>query len=162
MISFRELVRRRYVRRGVIVFAVVTAALGSGVAYAAWTSSGNGSATTKAGTAQAPVVTGGAVTTGLLYPTGTATGTAVLEVSNPNPYPVRVVSVAANGQVPAVGTCPAGTVTFTGQAPNTAIAAGGTATITLPNSVAMIANADTTCQGKEFTVPVTVTIASGS
>lgn len=160
MISFRELVRRRYVRRGVIVFAVMTAALGSGVAYAAWTSSGNGSATTKAGTAQAPVVSGGAVTTGLLYPTGTAIGTAVVTVQNPNPYPVRVVSVAANGQVPASGACPAGTVSFTAQAPNTAIAAGGTVTITMPSSVAMIANADTACQDKDFIVPVTVTIAS--
>lgn len=160
MISFRELVRRRYVRRGVIVFAVMTAALGSGVAYAAWTSSGTGSATTKAGTAQAPVVSGGAVTTGLLYPTGTAIGTAVLEVGNPNPYPVRVISVAPNGPVPASGTCPASTVSFAAQSPNTAIAAGGTATVTLPNSVAMIANADTTCQGKEFAIPVTVTIAS--
>ncbi|MEU0883470.1 hypothetical protein ABZ345_33095 [Lentzea sp. NPDC005914] len=160
MISFKELARRRYVRRGVIVFAVMTAALGSGVAYAAWTSSGNGSATTKAGTAQAPVVSGGAVTTGLLYPTGTAIGTAVVTVQNPNPYPVVVASVAPNGPVPAVGSCPASTVSFTAQAPGTAIAAGGTVTITMPNSVAMIANAANACQGADFAVPVTVTIAS--
>ena len=162
MISFRELVRRRYVRRGVIVFAVATAALGSGVAYAAWTSSGTGSATTKAGTAQAPVVSGGAVTTGLLYPTGTATGTAAVVVQNPNPYPVLVSSVAPNGPVPAVGGCAQGTVTFTAQAPGTPIAAGGTATITLPNSVTMLASAANACQGAEFAIPVTVTIVSGS
>jgi hypothetical protein len=160
MISFRELVRTRYVRRGVIVFAVMTAALGSGVAYAAWTSSGNGSATTKAGTAQAPVVSGGAVTTGLLYPTGTASGTASVVVQNPNSYPVVVVNVAPNGPVPAVGGCGQGTVTFTAQAPGTAIAAGGTATITLPNSVAMLKTAADACQGVEFGIPVTVTIAS--
>lgn len=152
MISFRELVRRRYVRRGVIVFAVVGAALSSGVAYAAWTSSGAGSATTKAGTAQAPVVTGGAVTTGLLYPN--STGDAVVTVANPNPYPVKVVSVAL---VPgSTLTCALG---FTTKAPMTQVNAGGSAVVPLTGAVSMGDAADT-CQGKEFTIPVTVTIAS--
>lgn len=152
MISFRELVRRRYVRRGVIVFAVMTAALGSGVAYAAWTSSGTGSATTKAGTAQAPVVSGGAVTTGLLYPGGT--GDAVVTVSNPNPYPVIVTTVAPNGPA----TC---SVTFTQRAPGTALAANsGPVAITLTGAVSMGASAAHTCQGASIDIPVVVTIAS--
>ncbi|MDT7785902.1 MAG: hypothetical protein QOF58_4321 [Pseudonocardiales bacterium] len=152
MISFKELVRRRYVRRGVIVFAVMTAALGSGVAYAAWTSSGSGSATTKAGTAQAPVVSGGAVTTGLLYPGGT--GDAVVTVSNPNPYPVIVTSVSPNG----AATC---SVTFTQRSPGTALAAnGGPVAITLSGAVALGSNAANTCQGASIDIPVLVTIAS--
>jgi hypothetical protein len=152
MISFRELVRRRYVRRGVIVFAVMTTALGSGVAYAAWTSSGSGSATTKAGTAQAPVVSGGAVTTGLLYPGGT--GDAVVTVSNPNPYPVVVTTVAPNGPA----TCG---VTFSQRSPGTALAAGsGPVVITLTGAVTMSSNAANTCQGASIDVPVLVTIAS--
>jgi hypothetical protein len=152
MISFRELVRRRYVRRGVIVFAVMTAALGSGVAYAAWTSSGTGSATTKAGTAQAPVVTGGAVTTGLLYPGGT--GDAVVTVSNPNPYPVTVTSVGPNG----AATCG---VTFTQRFPGTALAAGSApVAITLTGAVSMAATAANSCQGAAIDIPVVVTIAS--
>ncbi|KOV82041.1 hypothetical protein [Nocardia sp. NRRL S-836] len=151
MISFRELVRRRYVRRGVIVFAVATAALGPGVAYAAWTSSGTGSATTKAGTALAPVVTGGAVTTGLLFPGGT--GTAVVTVANPNPYPVRVTSIAPNGS-----SCG---VTFTAFAPGTALAAQSDP-VAVPFTVAMGLDAPNTCQNVAIAVPVTVTIASGT
>ncbi|MGW6935793.1 hypothetical protein ACWGE0_37460 [Lentzea sp. NPDC054927] len=152
MISFRELVRRRYVRRGVIVFAVMTAALGSGVAYAAWTSSGTGSATTKAGTALAPVVTGGAVTTGLLYPGGS--GSAVVTVSNPNPYPVTVTSIAPNG----TATCG---VSFAERFPGTQLAAqSGPVAITF--TVSMALSAANSCQGAAIDVPVLVTIASGT
>ncbi|NGY65380.1 hypothetical protein G7043_41455 [Lentzea sp. NEAU-D13] len=152
MISFRELARRRYVRRGVIVFAVMTAALGSGVAYAAWTSSGTGSATTKAGTALAPVVTGGAVTTGSLYPGGT--GNAVVAVANPNPYPVTVMSIAPNGPA----TCG---VSFTERFPGTQLAANSAA-VPITFSVSMALNAPNSCQGATIDVPVVVTIASGT
>lgn len=151
MISFKELVRRRYVRRGAIVFAVMTAALGSGVAYAAWTSSGTGSATTKAGTALAPVVTGGAVTTGLLYPG--LTGEAVVNVSNPNPYPVTVMSIAPNGS-----DCGVSAVALS---PGTQLAAQS-APKAITISVTMASNAPNTCQNATINVPVTVTIASGN
>jgi hypothetical protein len=150
MISFRELVRRRYVRRGVIVFAVATAALGSGVAYAAWTSSGTGTATTKAGTALAPVVTAPLVTNGLLHPGGT--GTAVVNVANPNPYPVRVTSIAPNGS-----SC----ATFTAVAPGTALAAQSAA-VAISFTVSMPLDAANDCQGTTISVPVLVTIASGT
>lgn len=152
MISFRELAGRRYVRRGLIVFVVMTAALGSGVAYAAWTSSGTGSATTKAGTALAPVVAGGAVTTGLLYP-GTS-GTAVVTVSNPNPYPVTVTSIAPNG----AGTCG---VSFVERFPGAQLAANS-APVAIAFSVSMAPNAPNNCQGASIDVPVVVTIASGT
>ncbi|GLY49738.1 hypothetical protein [Lentzea sp. NBRC 102530] len=152
MISFRELVRRRYVRGGVIVFAVATAVLGSGVAYAAWTSSGTGAATTKAGTAQAPVVTGGAVVTGTLYPGGT--GDAVVNVSNPNPYPVTITSIAPTG-TPTCG------VTFAERFPGTQLAANS-APVAITFSVAMALSAPNTCQGAVIDVPVVVTIASGT
>ncbi|MFD5830824.1 hypothetical protein [Lentzea sp. NPDC060358] len=151
MISFKELVHRRSVRRGVIVLAVTTAVLGSGVAYAAWTSSGNGSATTKAGTAQAPVVAGGAAPTGLLYPG--VTGEAVVTVTNPNPYPVTVMSITQNGTE-----CGVTALTAT---PGTQLAAqGGQKSITI--SVKMALDAPGTCQGLAINVPVTVTIASGT
>ncbi|WP_439660552.1 hypothetical protein ACSHWB_02980 [Lentzea sp. HUAS TT2] len=152
MISFRELVGRRYVRRGLIVFVVMTAALGSGVAYAAWTSSGTGSATTKAGTALAPVVAGGAVTTGLLYPG--LSGDAVVTVSNPNPYPVTVTSIASTG----TGTCG---VTFAERFPGTQLAAHS-APVAITFSVTMAQNAPNNCQGVAIDVPVLVTIASGT
>ncbi|SES25554.1 hypothetical protein [Lentzea albida] len=152
MTSSTALVRRRSVRRGAVVLALTTAALGSGVAYAAWTSSGTGSATTKAGTALAPVVAAGAVTTGTLYPGGT--GDAVVTVSNPNPYPVRVTSIAPNG----AGTCG---VTFSERFPGTQLAAKS-APVAITFSVTMSVDAPNSCQGATIDVPVTVTIASGT
>ncbi|MET9230403.1 hypothetical protein [Lentzea sp. NPDC003310] len=152
MISFKELVRRRYVRRGAIVFAVATAALGSGVAYAAWTSSGTGNATATAATAQAPVVTGGAVTTGFLYPG--AAGNAAVTVKNPNAYPVKVTTVALTP-----GSALECTLGFITSTPMTPIAAGATVTVEMTGAVTM-GNADNSCQGKTFSIPVTVTIAS--
>lgn len=151
MISFRELVRRRYVRRGVIVLVAATAALGSGVAYAAWTSSGTGTATTKAGTAQAPVVTGGAVPTGLLYPGLSAD--AFVNVQNPNPYPVTVTSIAPLGS-----DCG---VTAIASNPGVQLPAQSAAT-SIKITVSMAPSAPSTCQGLTINVPVTVTIASGT
>lgn len=153
-------------RRAVVVTAVVGATLGGGIAVAAWTSSGSGSATAKAGTATAPTtgaVDASAITAGLLYPGGT--GTAKLLVTNPNPYPVTVTRVAAGTGAP-TGSGGIGTCTTTGvswradQTPGTAIAAGGSATLTLPGAVAMDAGADDGCQGAAFSIPVVVTVAS--
>ncbi|WP_090095853.1 hypothetical protein [Lentzea jiangxiensis] len=50
---------------------------------------------------------------------------------------------------------------FVTSAPMTQIASGATATATveLPGAVTM-GNADNSCQGKSFSIPVTVTIAS--
>ncbi|WP_410671672.1 hypothetical protein [Amycolatopsis sp. cmx-4-68] len=148
-------------RRGLVVTTVVGATLGGGIAVAAWTSSGSGTATAKAGTATAPTtgpVDASAITTGLLYPN--SSGTALIKITNPNPYPVKVTGIAANGTPTATGTCAGGNVGWTTQAPGTTIAAGATATLTLPNAVAMAQNADDACQGAVFTIPVTVTVTS--
>ncbi|MEQ0560158.1 hypothetical protein ABJI51_13805 [Amycolatopsis sp. NEAU-NG30] len=154
------------VRRVLVVTTVVGATLGGGIAVAAWTSTGSGTAGAKAGTAAAPAtgtVDASALTTGLLYPGGT--GDAKLLVHNPNPYPVAVTRVAAGTGAP-TGSGGAGTCTATGVSwilqtpPANTVPAGGTATLTLPGAVAMSTSSDDGCQGAVFTVPVTVTVSS--
>ena len=119
MTSLRDRLPRpsgRRVRRVAVVAAGLAIFGGTGVAYAAWTSSGTGVATAKAGAALSPTTTtvpGTAITTGLLYP-GLA-GDAVITVNNPNPYPVKVATVAGNGAVTAtggIGSCVNHTVSF--------------------------------------------------
>jgi hypothetical protein len=152
-------------RRVLVVTAVVGATLGGGIAVAAWTSSGSGAATAKAGTAAAPTtgtVDASAITTGLLYPGGT--GTAKLLVTNPNPYPVVVTRVAAGTGAPTgsggIGTCTTTGVTWREQTPGTAVPTGGSTTLTLSDAVAMASTVDDGCQGAAFSIPVTVTVAS--
>jgi hypothetical protein len=156
-------------RRAVVVTAAVTATLGGGIAVAAWTSSGSGTATAKAGTASAPTtgtVAGSAITTGLLYPGGPA-GTVKLLVNNPNPYSVLVTGVAAGTGAPTgsggSGTCTTTGVIFTSQNPSSgnSVPANGSTTLTLPGAVNMSTQSDDGCQGATFSIPVTVTVVSG-
>ena len=154
-----------------IVAAVVLAAMLSlgGLAFASWTPSDTGNPSTTGGTtapssgSTTSTVAGSAVTVGVLYPT--QRGDAVITVNNPNSYPVKVTSVAANGTVTASGgsgTCSTTGVTLTSSNPGTAVAANGSATATLAGAVAMANTSDNGCQGATFTIPVTVTIESGS
>ena len=151
---------------GIAATVAVAVVLAGGVAYAAWTSSGSGTATAKAGTASAPTTTtlgGSAVTSGFLYP-GTS-GDAVIQVNNPNSYPVNVTAIAPAGAVTASGgsgTCTTTGVSFSTQNPTSgnSIGANSSATLALKNAVAMSANSDSGCQGATFTIPVTVTISS--
>jgi hypothetical protein len=148
-------------RRVLVVTTVVGATLGGGIAVAAWTSSGAGTAGAKAGTAAAPAtgtVDASALTTGLLYPG--VKGTALIKITNPNPYAVTVTDISANGTATATGTCPGTSVSWLAQQPGTSIAAGATAQLTLANAVQMLSTAADACQGAVFTIPVTVTVSS--
>ncbi|MEU4253819.1 hypothetical protein AB0F15_41150 [Amycolatopsis sp. NPDC026612] len=152
-------------RRVLVVTTVVGATLGGGIAVAAWTSSGAGTAGAKAGTATAPTtgtVAASAFTSGLLYPGGPS-GEARILVNNPNPYPVKVTSVVANG-TPAgsggTGTCTTTGVGWIAQSPNTSVPASGSATLILPGAVSMTTASDDGCQGALFSIPVTVTVVS--
>jgi hypothetical protein len=148
-----------------IALAALAAALGAaGIAVAAWLSSGSGRPGVSAGHALAPTtstVAGSAVTSGLLLPG--ASGTAIVTVTNPNPYTVRVLTIAPTGAATAsgsAGTCTTTGVTFTAQQPGITLAARAGTTLTLPGAVAMSTASETGCQGATFTVPVTVTVAS--
>ena len=153
------------VRRVVVVTAIVTATMGGGIAIAAWTSSGTGTAGAKAGTAAAPTTSTADLTalTPLLYPG--ATGPARILVNNPNPYPVKVVSVTSNGTATGTGgsgTCVTTGITWNAQTPTTGntVSANGSATLTLPGAVAMSTSVDDGCQGATFSIPVQVTVSS--
>lgn len=165
---------RKPVRRVATIGAAAALVLaGSGLAWAAWTSSASGSAAAKAGTALQPTTSATAIVSGdtLLVPGGS--GTLRITVNNPNPYSVKVTKVEPDtsrsvSATPVTGsTCTATGVTFTTQTltTNNAVAAksgstDGSATFALPG-VSMSPASDDGCQGATFSVPVTVTVASG-
>lgn len=155
-------------RRVLVVTTVVGATLGGGIAVAAWTSSGSGTAGAKAGTASAPTTTAvpaSAFASGLLYPGGPA-GDAKIQVNNPNPYPVKITAITANGTPTGSGgsgTCTTTGVSWTAQSPTSgnSVPANGSATLSLSGAVSMSATSDDGCQGALFAIPVTVTVVSG-
>jgi hypothetical protein len=156
----------RWSRATVLIgLAALAAALGAaGIAVAAWLGTGSGKPGVTAGTALLPTTTavaGSAVTSGLLTPG--VSGTAVVTVTNPNPYKVKIVTISPNGAATGTGgtgTCTTTGVTFTAQQPGTTLTAGASTTLTLAGAVGMSTASDTGCQGATFTVPVTVAVVS--
>ena len=136
-----------------------------GLVYAAWTTNGSGSGIARAGTAQdLSTVDVTAATTGDLYPNGN--GTVMLQIHNPNPYPVTITDVTAGpGDVTAsggIGTCVVTGVSFNDQQelsiqvpPN-----GDSDPIELQNAAHMSNESENGCQGAEFTIPVVLSGAS--
>jgi hypothetical protein len=152
-------------RARLIAAALTIAALcAAGLVYAAWTATGGGSGYAKATTAQAlTTVDVSASTNAALYPG--ADGDVEIRIANPNPYPVQVTDVTANGAITADSghsTCgsdaghPTG-VTFTdqtGQSIN--VGASGSTQTTLTNAAHMSSASDDSCQGATFTIPVSL------
>ena len=153
-------VRRRRKRRSAVLIFGVTAALGAGAAFAAWTVGGGGTGTATAVSSQ-NLTTSVATTTAALYP-GITGSNLYLTVNNPNPFAVTITSVNANGAATADGghpTCVTTGVTYTTTAVSRVIPASGSASFTVP-SVAMNNTSDNGCQGATFTIPVTFTAGS--
>jgi hypothetical protein len=157
----------RLSRKLFFVVVAIAALVVSGVLYAAWSTTGSGNGYAKAGTASALTIgDASASTTADLYPGGT--GAVKLKVTNPNPFPVRITTVAkqTGGTITSDkgAACNASTgVTFidqTGLALD--VAAGATSTFTLSGAVSMTNASDNTCQGAIFTIPVDVTGASNA
>lgn len=163
---------RRHVAPLVTVAAMLSVLMGAGVAYAAWTATGTGTAGAKATTFQPPTVSAG-TTTAQLYPGGS--GDAVLSITNPNPFAVKITQVGqdttpgkfvssdlgANCTDASGSTHPTGvTLTTATGTPLASIPANSTATVTLTGKVTLSVASDTGCQGASFAIPVTVTATS--
>lgn len=157
-------------RRGRGIKAVALAGLlataGAGTAYAYWTGTGSGSGSATAGTMQAvtiDVLVAGDNPKTALIPGGSAD--VVLRLTNPNPYPVQVYNVTANGPAAADAAhpgCATTGVSFRAPAaplsPATYVAANSTALITLPGAAAMDTTSLPACQGASFSLPVTTEV----
>ena len=152
---------RVFRKRNLIVTGVtLTVMTAVGFVYAAWTTSGAGSGYAKAGTGQSLTTVDVSASTGAtLYPG--ATGDVKLQISNPNPYAVRVTAVSGNGTITADAGhsgCTTTGVTFTNQSGLTIdVPASSSTTTTLTGAAAMSNASLNACQGATFTIPVTLT-----
>ena len=104
--------------------------------------------------------------TSALYPG--ATGDVLIRISNPNPYPVDVVSVSESGEITADAGHSACTTTGVSFADRTGLSirvpakrdgVDGTTQATLPRAVAMSNRSQSSCQGAVFSIPLTVSAA---
>lgn len=159
--------KRIFSRRKLVGLTVAVVALAAaGLVSAAWLATGSGSGYAKAGSASAlTTVDASASTTASLYPG--VTGNVRLQVSNPNPYPVRVTGVAnGTGSITADAGhsgCTTTGVTFTNQTGLTIdVPASGSTTTTLTGAAAMSNASLDSCQGATFTIPVNLTGASNA
>lgn len=154
-------INKRIIGVGVTVITLVAV----GLVYAAWTSSGTGSGYAKAGSAQAlSTVDVSASTTATLYPG--SNGDVLIEIDNPNPYPVRVTDVTGNGAITADAGhagCVTTGVTFSDQTGQTIdVAANDSQQVTLNGAASMSNASDDGCQGAVFTIPVALAGNSNS
>lgn len=148
--------------RTVLLLVLPFLLLGTGTAVAYWAAAGSGTGTAAAGTAQPlSTVTTSASTTSVLYPGGPAADVALV-VLNPNPYPVTITGVSADGPVIAsggLGTCTTHGVTFSPPASGLpfTVSPSASATVTLGGAAEMSTAAENGCQGATFTLPVALT-----
>lgn len=144
-------------KRTMAIAAVAVLAVGGGVAYAAWSSSGAGSGAV--GSTQSLSSTISAVDgAGGLFPGRTVSFSVTID--NPNGYPVKVTSISA-GSSAEVGGCGEGTVTSVALSnPAGTILPGESGTYVL--QATMNADAADACQNKSFTLPLTAALVSAA
>ncbi|MET9230405.1 hypothetical protein [Lentzea sp. NPDC003310] len=145
-------------KRTAVIAAVAIVAVGGGIAYAAWSSTGAGTGSvtsTKELSSNITPVSGEG-----LYPGKTVS--FVVEIDNPNAYPVQVTSISAGSSLLTEGGCVAGTVTSTASAanPGGVIQPSQKGSYTL--QATMSANAADNCKSQTFTVPLTATLVSAA
>ena len=143
-------------RRVSVLATMISVLLVAGVAFAAWSSNGEGDGQAVATTAIDSVITPSADGTSL-FPG--ADHTFVVEIDNDNDYPVRVLTISA-GTSDAVNGCAAGSVTSDAATPGSVIAANSTETFTLNSH--MIDDPSDACQGQTFNLPLTATLESAA
>lgn len=149
------------------VIAAAATAVIAAVAISAWQTSGTGNLYSKATTASALALGDASASTNAdLYPG--ATGAAVVKITNPNAFPIKITQVTLHtgGTISSDkgAACDASTgVSFTNQTGlSLALAANATQTFTLAGAVSMSNASDNSCQGASFTMPVDVTGVSNA
>jgi hypothetical protein len=157
------------IKRKLVICSIAAAGVfGAGIAYAAWSSTGTGTATAQATTSANSVITAG-TSAADLYPG--AIKTITVTISNPNAYPVLVNSISAGSSNVVNTACVAGTVTSDVRSTDATgllqangstkqIAASGSGTYTL--TTRMTASAVDACQAQTFTLPLTATLSSNA
>jgi hypothetical protein len=153
---------RRWKRRAIIAVPTVIVLGGATMAYASWSRSSTGTGKGKA-TTMTFTVAASTPSTGLAYPSASATGTVEFSVTNPNSYPIHVSAIAANGSITSDSPtdCAASNLTLTAASGLTGasydIGAGQTTVIDVPTALTLDLAAPSTCQGVGFSIPLTVT-----
>jgi hypothetical protein len=145
-------------KRTAVIAAVAIVAVGGGIAYAAWSSTGSGSGSVGS-TAELTSTISPVDGAGGLYPGRTVS--FQVTINNPNAYPVKVTSISAGSSLQTSGGCVAGTVTspaVTDQ--NATILAGASGTYTL--QATMSTNAADNCKSQTFELPLTAQLLSAA
>lgn len=161
--------RGAWPKRAVALGVAVAATATTGISYAAWSANGTGTAAAKAGTSTGVTgVTATTTTSGTLFPAGSVP--LVVNVHNPNSFPVTVTGVSVSAGAPTgsglPGTCTNANSGVTIAAVNATglsvvVPAGGDNTYTTPTSVvSMASTSDNGCQGATFSWSATVTASS--
>lgn len=153
------------IRKSLVAGAAVVAAalIGGGVAYATWSTTGSGTGSALADTAQPVTVSAVALSssTASLYPGGPA-GNVYFTISNPNPYPIKITGIAWGTPTSSDPTaCASSLISVDSGAPtsglNLQVAANTTSAAFEVNSVLdLSSSAADACQGNGFSVPVTL------
>jgi hypothetical protein len=154
-------------RKLLIATVIGAAVVGVSAAFAAWSSTGSGSAGAQSSTSLNSVISAGSNSADL-YPG--AAKTVTVSISNPNGYPVVVNSISA-GSSALVNGCAAGTVTSDARAIDAAgllqsdgstrtIAGNASATYTLDTHMA--ASATDACKSQTFALSLTATLTSNA
>jgi hypothetical protein len=149
-------------RLGVIAGALGALLAGGVVAYALFSATGTGSGRASATTAVSITITPQTCASADLYPGGPA-GALCFTLTNSNPYNVTFTSVSYGTAITSSDqtNCPASNVSVATNAPTAvafSVAHGATSgTLSIAGVVSMASTAGDGCQGKSFTVPVTLT-----
>jgi hypothetical protein len=154
---------RRRTRWLIGAVAALSIGLGSGAAYAHFTSSGHGSGAATVGTpSPVTVVAASGTVSSDLQPGSSAD--LLIEVDNPDSQSLTLTGLSENGStVTVVGgsgctTSGVSVPTVTGLS---ITVPPGTNVIHVPNGAAMSASSVTGCQGATFRIPVLITVQEG-
>jgi hypothetical protein len=160
--------RRRSLAVSLAALALCCAA--SGGAYAYFASTGSATASVIVGNAQTVTISTAGTPSAPLLPGGPA-GDLVFSVTNPNSYPVSLVSVVsesggtisfdgAHASCSTTDANPVVTLSVPGADLPVSIPANSTTPIDLAASVSMDAAATNSCQGATISIPITITVNS--